>query len=43
MSRFYYTSKRKDKTSQDTHASNMIKDIIIMLGIYSTYNNHNNI
>ncbi len=38
MGRFYYTSNREDRTSLDTEATNnIIKDIFIMLGIYSSY------
>lgn len=43
MSRIYLRSKKSDKTSLDTQASNMIKDIVILFGIYEDYNSSLNL
>lgn len=43
MSRIYLRSKKSDKTSFDTQASNMIKDIVILFGIYEDYNSSLNL
>lgn len=41
MGRIYLRSKKIDKTSLDTEASNMIKDIMILCGIFDKYNRYN--
>lgn len=43
MSRIYLRSKKSDKTSFDTQASNTIKDIVILFGIYEDYNSSLNL
>lgn len=43
MGRIYLRSKKSDKTSFDTQASNIIKDIVILIGIYENYNSNLNL
>lgn len=39
MSKKYIWSKRNDRTSLDTNATSMIRDILILLGIYDSFQN----